>query len=157
FTTNGTHVISYQSFDRAGRTSPLNTFGFTINTTKPSGPVSTFGINTYGQLGDGSTRVNRSVPGAVVGLSNAVQVSAHGDRAIALKSGGSVVGWGQNYGAFGQLPTSWVLTPVQIGGFGPGSGIVEVAAGAHHLLALKNDGTVYAWGADDHGQRGDGP
>ena len=31
-----------------------------------------------------------------------------------------------------------------------------MAAGAGHALALKSDGTVWAWGADNHGQLGDG-
>jgi alpha-tubulin suppressor-like RCC1 family protein len=35
-------------------------------------------------------------------------------------------------------------------------GIVGVAAGAHHSVALRNDGTVLAWGANSLGQLGDG-
>jgi len=34
--------------------------------------------------------------------------------------------------------------------------IEEVAAGAHHVLVLKRDGTVWAWGNNDDGQLGDG-
>lgn len=34
--------------------------------------------------------------------------------------------------------------------------IVAVATGAHHSLALKVDGTVWAWGANDRGQLGNG-
>ncbi len=35
-------------------------------------------------------------------------------------------------------------------------GVVAVAAGGQHSLALLDDGTVLAWGANDHGQLGDG-
>ena len=32
----------------------------------------------------------------------------------------------------------------------------QVSAGEHHSIALKNDGTVWAWGNNDYGQLGDG-
>src|SRR5688572_10141371 len=35
------------------------------------------------------------------------------------------------------------------------SGVVAIAAGAHYSLALKSDGTVWAWGLNDVGQLGD--
>lgn len=35
-------------------------------------------------------------------------------------------------------------------------GVVAVAAGSGHSLALKSDGTVWAWGANDFGELGDG-
>ncbi|MCP9495356.1 MAG: hypothetical protein MSG64_12995 [Pyrinomonadaceae bacterium MAG19_C2-C3] len=36
------------------------------------------------------------------------------------------------------------------------SDVVAVAAGDNHALALKADGTVWAWGANESGQSGDG-
>jgi hypothetical protein len=36
------------------------------------------------------------------------------------------------------------------------SGINSIAAGFKHNLALKNDGTVWAWGKNNYGQLGDG-
>jgi alpha-tubulin suppressor-like RCC1 family protein len=36
------------------------------------------------------------------------------------------------------------------------AGVVDVAAGYAHSLALKKDGTVYVWGANDFGQLGIG-
>ena len=44
-------------------------------------------------------------------------------------------------------------TPVQVQGL---SSVVAVAAGDRHSLALKSDGTVWAWGSNDYGQLGDG-
>jgi len=32
--------------------------------------------------------------------------------------------------------------------------VVGVAVGSYHSLALKSDGTVWAWGSDDFGQLG---
>lgn len=77
--------------------------------------------------------------------------SAH---SVALKSDGTVWTWGSN--AYGQLgvnstttPTS--NTPVQVTGL---SGITAIAAGGGHTLALKSDGTVWAWGLNTSGQLG---
>jgi RHS repeat-associated protein len=41
--------------------------------------------------------------------------------------------------------------PVQVSGL---SGITAIAAGTSHLLALKSDGTVWAWGYNSNGQVG---
>jgi alpha-tubulin suppressor-like RCC1 family protein len=32
----------------------------------------------------------------------------------------------------------------------------KVSAGSHHVVALKKDGTLWAWGNNSHGQLGDG-
>ena len=34
--------------------------------------------------------------------------------------------------------------------------MATIAAGLYHSLALKQDGTVWAWGDNDYGQLGDG-
>ena len=35
-------------------------------------------------------------------------------------------------------------------------GVTAIAGGSAHTIALKNDGTVWAWGYNDYGQLGDG-
>ena len=44
-------------------------------------------------------------------------------------------------------------TPTEVGDL---TDVKAIAAGAGHRLALKNDGTVWAWGANDRGQLGNG-
>jgi len=49
--------------------------------------------------------------------------------------------------------------PVQVvgpGGVGTLSNIVAISSGGSHVLALRNDGTVWAWGVNANGQLGDG-
>ena len=43
--------------------------------------------------------------------------------------------------------------PVQVKGL---TGVIAVATGVGHSLALKSDGTVWAWGYNGYGQLGDG-
>ena len=79
---------------------------------------------------------------------------------MALKNDGTVWAWG--YNGIGQLGTGTynsVNTPVQVtgsGGVGFLTGIVAIAAGQMHSLALKNDGTIWAWGNNYYGQLGIG-
>jgi alpha-tubulin suppressor-like RCC1 family protein len=78
---------------------------------------------------------------------------------IALKNDGTVWAWGSNsYGELGQGGySSSSVDPVQVriqGGFL--TDIIAISAGISHVLALKADGTVWAWGNNQYGQLGDG-
>jgi len=81
-------------------------------------------------------------------------------NAITLKPDGTVWSWGLN--AMGQLgigTTKDASLPVQVvgqGGTGYLTGIVAVMGGEQHNLALKSDGTVWAWGLNQEEQLGDG-
>jgi alpha-tubulin suppressor-like RCC1 family protein len=117
--------------------------------------VVSWGSNNIGELGDG-TFTSRSLYGAVSGLgSGIVQIAAGSSFGLALRSDGTVWAWGSNGG--GQLgdgtTTASETTPVQVTGL---SGVVAVAAGIDQSLALRSDGTVWAWGGDRYGQLGDG-
>ncbi len=120
---------------------------------KADGTVVTWGHNSCGQLGDGTT-INRWSPVAVLGLSGVIAVAAGQDHTVALKADGTVVTWGCN--TWGQLGDgTWIArgSPLAVPGL---SGVVAVAAGTGHTVALKADGTVVAWGWNDFGQVGDG-
>jgi alpha-tubulin suppressor-like RCC1 family protein len=88
---------------------------------------------------------NRSTPAQVMGLTAVRQVSAGGLHSLALRSDGTVWAWGNNlWGQLGNGSSSWgVATPVQVTGL---TGVIQVAAGGVHSLALRSDGTVWAWG-----------
>ncbi|MFN8513450.1 MAG: choice-of-anchor D domain-containing protein [Thermomicrobiales bacterium] len=124
---------------------------------KSDGTVWAWGNDAGGQLGDGTINSpgQDATPGQVSGLSGITAIAAGAYHSLALKSDGTVFSWGRD--AEGQLgdgtigPTS--PTPTVVPGL---SGIAAIAAGQYHSLALKNDGTVLAWGSDASGQLGDG-
>jgi alpha-tubulin suppressor-like RCC1 family protein len=72
---------------------------------------------------------------------------------------GQVLSWGSN--GFGELgnndfgnDSDVPVTVLGPDGSSPLEGIVSVAAGRTHGLALRGDGTVWAWGYASHGQLG---
>lgn len=121
---------------------------------KSDGTVWCWGDNSYGQLGDGST-MDRSTPVQVSGLTGVTAIAAGRYHTLALKSDGTVWAWGQNnHGALGDGTTVAQSTvPVQASGV---TGIINVAAGAYHSLALKSDGTLWVWGDNSLEQLGFG-
>ena len=118
--------------------------------------VWTWGENNQGQLGDG-TMTNRSTPEEVSGISvpGIRQIAVGGVFSLVLGSDGSVWGWGGDYGGqLGNAATSAWTRPVET--IGMDSGIIQIAAGFFHALALRSDGTVLAWGDDQYGEIGNG-
>ncbi|WP_256760784.1 cadherin-like beta sandwich domain-containing protein [Cohnella sp. WQ 127256] len=120
---------------------------------KSDGTVWAWGYNEYGQLGDG-TEINRRTPVQVIGL-NGVQAIEATSHSVALKSDGTVWAWGFNrFGQLGNGGTAYAqVTPVQVTGL---SEVTAIAAGELHSVALKSDGTVWAWGYNYYGQLGNG-
>ena len=92
-----------------------------------------------------------------VGLGKATAISAGGEHSLVVLADGTVAGWGLNLnGEVSGTPTTvspWTAyaNPVQLGGVAL-RGVVAVAAGAAHSVALKNDGTVVAWGNSYRGR-----
>ena len=127
---------------------------FRLAALKSDGTVWAWGDNHYGELGNGTT-TNSTVPVQVSNLSGVTAVAAGNEFSLALKSG-TVWAWGQNNGGqLGNGTTSNYATPapVQVTGL---SGATAVAAGNGHSLALKSDGTVWAWGSNAYGELGNG-
>ncbi len=64
---------------------------------------------------------------------------------------------GGNYnGQLGNGTTTTTAWPVQLGHFGGENRVTDVAAGAYTSLAVLSNGTVWMWGSNQYGARGDG-
>jgi alpha-tubulin suppressor-like RCC1 family protein len=122
-----------------------------------AGQLWAFGLNVYGQLGDGSTSDSRTP--VKVGVPAPVSSFAAGQyHNLAVGPGGNVWGFGIN--SFGELGNGvqggWdeaFSTPVMASGLPP---IAEVAAAQLHSIARSASGELWGWGYNTSGQVGDG-
>jgi alpha-tubulin suppressor-like RCC1 family protein len=121
---------------------------------KTDGTLWGWGSNASGQLGDGTT-IDRSAPVQVGTDTRWASVSANGDHTAAVKTDGTLWGWGSNwgYGMVGDGTFINRLAPVQLG---TDTHWASVSAGGFHTVAMKTDGTLWAWGGNLSGQLGDG-
>jgi len=129
---------------------------------KTNGTLWAWGENDYGQLGDesgGGPTAYRSSPTQVGSDMDWKAIATGDEHSLAIKTGGTLWGWGANgVGQAGITCTSpatctIAIAPVQVGTGTTWSG---VDGGFAFTLALKNDGTLWAWGSNSAGQLGNG-
>lgn len=134
---------------------------------KTDGTLWAWGANGNGQLGNNST-TNSPLPVAIGTGTDWSAIAAGYDHAVGLKNNGTLWAWGGNSsGQLGQGTTTDSSIPLQV----PGTDWSAVSAGGSslayfdtfavphvggHTLALKSDGTLWAWGENIFGQLGDG-
>eukprot|EP00798_Chlamydomonas_sp_ICE-L_P027803 gene27803-biopygen5218 len=119
------------------------------------------GKNDQGQCGASPTIVpHANSLGIISTLSNVVDVACGHEHTLFTRYDGQVLGFGRNdRGQLGQgNKTSPVTSVVQVlagGGAGSSNGLsVEIAAGFNHSAYIKNDNTIFVFGANDKGQLG---
>ena len=128
--------------------------GYHTLAVKNDGTLWAWGANYWGELGDGT--IDDRIDPEQVGQDNDWKaVAAGGAHTVAIKTNGSLWAWGWN--DYGQVGNGMVFTeqmvPVQIG---TATNWDQVAAGYVNSLAIKTDGTLWAWGANNYGQLGIG-
>jgi alpha-tubulin suppressor-like RCC1 family protein len=120
---------------------------------KSDGTIWGWGDNPDGALGD-RTVVSRTHPVQAqaadgtpfTGASHVVSARRH---TLAAKADGTVWAWGYNfYGTLGNGTKTDSLVPVQVltAANTPLTNVVQIAANQISSLALRSDGTVWAWG-----------
>ncbi|HEV7919020.1 MAG TPA: hypothetical protein VGO97_05520 [Solirubrobacterales bacterium] len=113
------------------------------------------GLGTSGQLGNKSTA--SSTTPLVVDLGQpALQVVTGSNHSCALLANKNVRCWGSN--ALGQLGATAATTNSTVPMTVPDlpNDITQIASGADHTCALRDDDSVTCWGANSFGQLGDG-
>ncbi|MCL1809134.1 MAG: InlB B-repeat-containing protein [Clostridiales bacterium] len=129
---------------------------------KKDGSLWVWGYNNYGQLGDGTT-TSRSTPVKVGADNDWISVSVCEAHTVAIKADGSLWAWGNNqYGQLGDGTTTDRSTPVRVGtdfdwadvsasGYYGGNNPLNISS---FTVALKTDGSLWAWGFNNYSQLG---
>jgi len=124
---------------------------------KSDGTLWTWGNNqSYGVLGDGQSWNYKSSP-VQLGANTWIDIGCGFQYyMVGIRSDGTLWSWGYADGS-GQLGNnlnvSTVYSPVQIG---TDTNWNKISCGFKHNLAVKTDGTLWAWGLNQYGLLGDG-
>lgn len=134
-------------------TGQVSTSGNHTLVLRADGAVWATGLNSNGQLGDGTSPPyqNKIILTQVVNLSDIVAVAAGGSHSLALKRDGTVYAWGANTNS--QCGATGGSTPTVISGL---TNVTKIVAGLTHSAALTSGGSVYTWGGGANGQQGNG-
>jgi alpha-tubulin suppressor-like RCC1 family protein len=129
------------------------------------GQLYVFGSNSFGELGSSPDGAPHALPEALAlpGASGApVEMAAGATHSLAITSTGQLYSFGGN--RWGQLGRSTALEapetpspdPLPTRVFAPGAvgGVVQIAAGQGHSLALSASGQLYSFGDNRQGQLG---
>jgi alpha-tubulin suppressor-like RCC1 family protein/predicted transcriptional regulator len=134
---------------------------------KNDGTVWAWGKNDMGQLGDGTTTYTQTlptlaagepIPVMVKGLNSVKSIAAGEGFSMALREDGTVWTWGENwhYELGDGMPRNvevYRATPAQVPCL---TNVTAIVASWEFALALRDDGTVWAWGDNQFGELGDG-
>ncbi len=122
---------------------------------KANGSLWTWGENFYGQLGEPTLPLGTRFPIKIDTSNQWLNVITGDYFSFALKNNGSLWGWGRNVAAIlGDTTYTNKSIPTQVG-TSTNWLSYKIATGEYHVVALKNDGTIWGWGGNNYGQLGD--
>jgi alpha-tubulin suppressor-like RCC1 family protein len=124
-----------------------------------SGSALACGLNTSGQLGDGTTtqRTNPTLMNTALStpITQAASISTGDFHSLVSRTDGTAFSAGLNTNGqlgIGNTTSQSYLQQVKTAVAANLTGVSQVAAGGSHSLALTTANTVYAWGANAQGQ-----
>ena len=127
---------------------------------RADGAVFAWGNNLAGQVGDdgaGAPGADQLAPIEVLGIpAPVVKLAAGSEHSLALVADGRVFVWGSNeYGTLGigAADAERHVAPVAVPGI---DDAIDLATGRDHVIVLRADGSVVAWGLGATGQLGYG-
>jgi alpha-tubulin suppressor-like RCC1 family protein len=110
--------------------------------------VWSFGLNKYGQLGDGTSE-NQYSP--ILMTSNVVDMSAGNGHTLILRDDRTLLGCGYNRnGQLGDGSENSCTFLIQIA-----TDVQHIKTGSYHSMILKTDGSLWTCGRNTYGQLGD--
>ncbi|MDR2561093.1 MAG: Ig-like domain-containing protein [Holophagales bacterium] len=128
---------------------------------KTDGSLWAWGRNSGGQLGDGTgdflgdnPSAHKDFPVRVGTANNWKAVSAGSGYTLAIETDGSLWAWGTGYFdliTYGNGTRNYWYVPICVS---TADDWVAVEASGTHALAIKADGSLWAWGDNDFGQLG---
>jgi alpha-tubulin suppressor-like RCC1 family protein len=120
---------------------------------KTDGTLWTWGRGSYGTLGNATITDTSTPVTTFAGGTNWKQVSCGIFHTSAIKTDGTLWIWG--LGSSGQLGNATITdTSTPVTTFAGGNNWKQVECGNNHTLAIKTDGTLWAWGRGNEGQLG---
>lgn len=155
---DGTTTSKLTAVDVTGLTSGVTAISTSISSSHTcavtaAGGVKCWGLNTNGQLGDGTT-TQRLTAVDVTGLSSGVSsVFVGSSHSCALTTVGGVKCWGSG-SRLGDGTSTQSATPVDVTGLT--TGVASVSVGSSHSCAITTSAGLKCWGVNGNGQLGDG-
>ena len=150
-TTNSYNLIQIGSASNWAKIAPADFFTIALKT---NGTLWGWGQNDFYQMGNNTCCANQLSPIQIGMDADWVKIAVTQNRTgFAIKSNGTLWGWGFNssYILGGDSSIQSRPTPFQLS---PDTDWAFINPGSSHMLALKNNGTLWTWGAGDYGQLG---